>query len=62
MTKYLEILRINNLGFSKRNIPTSCSVSRNTVAKVTKREDKLRLKWSLYFDLTDIVLDNLMFP
>ena len=45
MTKYREILRLKSLGFSERNIATSCGVSRNTVAKVTKRADELQLKW-----------------
>jgi len=62
MTKYREILRLKSLGFSERNIATSCSVSRNTVAKVTKRADELQLKWPLDFDMTDSVLDNIMFP
>lgn len=41
MTKYREILRLKNLGFSERNIAASCGISRNTVAKVTKRADEL---------------------
>ena len=47
MTKYREILRLKSLGFSERNIAASCGVSRNTVAKVTKRADELQLKWPL---------------
>ena len=62
MTKYREILRLKSLGFSERNIATSCGVSRNTVAKVTKRAEELQLKWPLDFDMTDNVLDNIMFP
>ena len=31
MTKYREILRLQSLGFSERNIAQSCGVSRNTV-------------------------------
>ena len=62
MTKYREILRLKSLGFSERNIAASCGVSRNTVAKVTKRADELNLKWPLDFDMTDHALDNLMFP
>ena len=34
MTKYREILRLHSMDFSQRNIALSCSVSRNTVAKV----------------------------
>ena len=62
MTKYREILRLKSLGFSERNIAASCGVSRNTVAKVTKRADELQLRWPLDFDMTDSVLENLMFP
>ena len=62
MTKYREILRLKSLGFSERNIAASCGVSRNTVSKVTKRAEELDLKWPLDFDMTDHVLDNLMFP
>lgn len=40
MTKYREILRLKSLGFSERNIAQSCGVSRNTVAKVLKRQRK----------------------
>lgn len=58
MTKYREILRLKSLGFSERNITTSCGVTRNTVAKVTKRADELQLSWPLDFDMTDNVLDS----
>ena len=40
MTKYREILRLQSLGFSERNIAQSCGVSRNTVAKVLKKHPK----------------------
>lgn len=45
MTKYREILRLKSLGFSERNIAASCGVSRNTVAKVTKRAEELQRKY-----------------
>ena len=62
MTKYREILRLKNLGFSDRNIAHSCGVSRNTVAKVTKKAEKMNLSWPLDFDMTDSVLEELLFP
>ena len=62
MTKYREILRLKSLGFSERNIAQSCSVSRNTVTKVAKRASELDISWPLDFDMTDSVLDELMFP
>lgn len=43
MTKYREILRLKNLGFSDRNIARSCSVSRNTVRRVIDRADELSI-------------------
>ena len=58
MTKYREILRLQSLGFSERNIAQSCGVSRNTVAKVLKKA----ISWPLDFDMTDSALEELMFP
>lgn len=43
MTKYREIIRLKSLNFSERNIALSCSVSRNTVSKICKRADEMRL-------------------
>ena len=62
MTKYREILRLKNLGFSERNIAISCGVSRNTVSKVLKRADELNIHWPLDFDMTDAVLEETLFP
>ena len=62
MTKYREILRLKSLGFSERNIANSCGVSRNTVAKVTKRAAELHISWPLDFGMTDSVLEDIMFP
>lgn len=47
MTKYQEILRLKSLGISEREIATSCSVSRNTVARVCKRAAELNIQWPL---------------
>ena len=62
MTKYREILRLKSLGFSERNIAQSCSVSRKTVAKVTKKAAEMNISWPLDFDMTDRALEELMFP
>lgn len=43
MTQYREILRLKSLGFSDRNIAHGCGVSRNTVAKVTKKAAEISL-------------------
>ena len=53
MTKYREILRLQSLGFSERNIAQSCGVSRNTVAKVLKKAAEINISWPLDFDMTD---------
>ena len=62
MTQYREILRLKSLGFSDRNIAHSCAVSRNTVAKVTKKASEINLSWPLDFDMTDSALEELLFP
>ena len=60
MTKYREILRLQSLGFSERNIAQSCGVSRNTVAKVLKKAAEINISWPLDFDMTDSALEELM--
>ncbi len=62
MTKYREILRLFNLGFSNRNIALSISCSRNTVAKVLKRAQELDISWPLEDKQTDEVLEGLFYP
>ena len=62
MIQYREILRLKSLGFSDRNIAHSCRVSRNTVAKVAKKAAEINLSWPLHFDMTDSVLEELLFP
>ena len=62
MTKYREILRLKSMGLSERSIAQSCNVSRKTVTKVTKRAEEIHLSWPLDFDMTDYVLEEMMFP
>ena len=62
MTNYREILRLKSLGFSERNIALSCSVSRNTVSRVVQAASKRNISWPLDFDMTDKVLEELLFP
>lgn len=62
MTDYREILRLNSLGFSERNIAISCPCSRNTVSKVLKRANELNLAWPLPEELTNAVLEVLIYP
>ena len=62
MTKYREILRLDALGFSKRNIALSCSVSRNTVARVLKAAAEKSVSWPLDDSQTDKALETILFP
>ena len=61
MTKYREILRLASLGFSNRSIALSVPCSRNTVAKVLKMAQELKLCWPLQDNQTDEVLEKLFF-
>jgi transposase len=58
MTKYREILRLNSMGFSQRNIATTCQCSRNTVAKVLSRAQEEGITWPLPEELTDADLGS----
>ena len=62
MTKYREILRLSSLGFSNRNIALSVPCSRNTVSKVLKRAQELKLCWPLQDNQTDEALEKLFYP
>ena len=50
------------MGLSERSIAQGCNVSRKTVAKVTKRAEEIHLSWPLDFEMTDHVLEEMMFP
>ena len=58
MTNYREILRLNSLGFSERNIALSVPCSRNTVAKVLKRAKELSLSCPLTDSQTNGMLEK----
>ena len=57
MTKYREILKLSNLGFSNWNMALSVPCSRNNVAKVLKLAQKLDSSCPLEYNQTDDVLD-----
>ncbi len=61
MTKYREIIRLTDLGFSQRDIMASCGVAQKTVVKVQKRARELSLSWLLGEAMTDTELQKLMF-
>lgn len=60
MTKYREIIRLNGLGFSARNIELSCNVSRNTVVKVLRQAKVQNIVWSLDESFTEQKLEALL--
>ncbi len=62
MTKYREILRLNDLGLAQQPIADSCGVSKKTVNRVLKRAKELGLSWPLDANQTDAVLAELLFP
>lgn len=62
MTKNREIIRLKSLDFSERNIALSCSVSRNTVAKVLARAAELGITWPLDESITEATLNEALFP
>ena len=62
MTKYREILRLQGLGFSERNIALSVPCSRNTVAKVLKQAKEKGVSWPLPDDMTDGDLEKQLSP
>lgn len=59
--KYSEILRLNSIGFSQRNIALSVPCSRNTVAKTLERAKDLGISWPLPDGMTDARLGKLLF-
>ncbi|GAB6089773.1 IS21 family transposase [Spirochaeta dissipatitropha] len=62
MTKYREILRLNSLKISQRQIALSCGCSRNTVAKVLLKASEMAISWPLKDDPTDGEIRKLLFP
>ena len=50
------------MDFSERSIAQLCSVSRNTVSKVLKRAQELKISWPLEDNQTNAVLQETMFP
>ena len=62
MTNYREILRLQSLDFSERNIALSVLCSRNTVSKVLKRVRELNISWPIPNEQTDTVLEGILFP
>jgi transposase len=62
MTKYREILRLNQQQLSSRSIAAFLGCSRNTVSKVLESAAKHGLTWPLPLDISDEDLEHLLFP
>ena len=62
MVKYREILRLRSLGYSHRQIAASVQNAKDTVGSVFKRADEYNLAWPLDPEMTDHVLQMLLYP
>ncbi len=62
MTKYREILRLNDLGLSQQDIVDSCNVSKKMVNRILKRAEELNVSWPLDENETDEALAEKFFP
>ena len=63
MRKIKEVLRLKwQNACSKKQIATSCNISRSTVREYLRRAQDAGLTWPLSPELDDKVLENLLFP
>ena len=62
MNKNREIIRLNNLGLTSREIAASVPCARNKVADTLARAEEHNLTWPLPDGLTDDGLDQLLYP
>jgi transposase len=62
MINYREILRLQSLGYSQRNIASSVKASRNTVSEVLTNAKKLQILWPLDDSVTNAELEKLLYP
>ena len=61
MVDYREILRLDNLGYTKKDIASSVHSSRNTVSEVLTLAGNLHVCWPLDDDVTNQSLENLFY-
>ena len=61
MVNYREILRLHSLGYSKRSIESSVGSSHQTVKNVLDRAKEMHIEWPLDEDITNAVLNELLF-
>ena len=62
MVNYREILRLNSLGYSQRQIAASSQSSRNTVKAVLEASQKAEMQWPLDDSATNEVLEAAFHP
>lgn len=62
MVKYREILRLEALGVSRRNIGFSVGCSPNTVQSVSNRAKAAGISWPLPEEMNDAALKAALFP
>ena len=62
MRKIKEVFRLNHAGISNRAIAKACSIGRETVREYLLRASEAGLSWPLPAELTDDVLESMLFP
>lgn len=62
MVKYREILRLNAMGVSRRNIAYSCGCSPTTVQDVLTLAKYCDLQWPLPEEMTDAAIRKVIYP
>ena len=62
MPNYREILRLNSLGISNKQISAACHCSRTTVIDVLKRAVEIKFMWESAKDLSDKEITDRLFP
>ena len=62
MVDYREILRLDNLGYTKKDIASSVHSSRNTVSEVLTLSGNLHVYWPLDDSVTNASLEDLFYP
>ena len=62
MVDYREILRLDHLGYTKKDIASSVHSSRNTVSEVLTLAGNLHVCWPLDDDVTNQSLESLFYP
>lgn len=62
MVDYREILRLDSLKYSNRQIAASVHSSRNTVRDVLNLASALKINWPLEHDVTNMDLEQLLYP